>query len=302
MLHFWLGASCFLLALVFACDQGALANEDAKFQSSPEKSLPDSSSVFKPLSEDNLNFFCLQKSYPEIIGAEAAPSGEVWLRLVNGKKVLYRQGQALETTSVKKDAFDVDVAGSMADPYPLEPERPATPLGLAPGRKRSYALLQAIYGENAQEVKKGLRKTKFLGQGIELSAQSATALGRAQSALENGLQINPELRRWLKVDGGFVLRKIAGEKRLSPHAFGIALDLSAHIAPYWRWSKKMPHPLQKSYPGEIVKAFENAGFIWGGKWHEYDLMHFEYRPELICKARLRQQFTASPALLSKSKD
>ena len=28
------------------------------------------------------------------------------------------------------------------------------------------------------------------------------------------------------------------------------------------------------------------GFIWGGKWSEFDLMHFEYRPELILLARL----------------
>ena len=51
----------------------------------------------------------------------------------------------------------------------------------------------------------------------------------------------------------------------------------------------MPHPLQKTYPAAIVKAFEDEGFIWGGKWHEYDLMHFEYRPELICKARILNQ-------------
>ena len=40
---------------------------------------------------------------------------------------------------------------------------------------------------------------------------------------------------------------------------------------------------------EIVRAFEAEGFIWGGKWHEYDLMHFEYRPEIMAKARLLHQ-------------
>ena len=29
--------------------------------------------------------------------------------------------------------------------------------------------------------------------------------------------------------------------------------------------------------------------IWGGKWHEYDLMHFEYRPEIMAKARVLHQ-------------
>ena len=44
--------------------------------------------------------------------------------------------------------------------------------------------------------------------------------------------------------------------------------------------------LQTSYPTEIIEAFEKQGFIWGGKWYHYDIMHFEYRPELMAKARL----------------
>ncbi|MBQ9537217.1 MAG: M15 family metallopeptidase [Desulfovibrionaceae bacterium] len=71
----------------------------------------------------------------------------------------------------------------------------------------------------------------------------------------------------------------------------MAFDIGAKQgATYWRWCKLRPHPLQQTYPHEIVKSFEDTGFIWGGKWHEYDIMHFEYRPELICKARkLRNQ-------------
>jgi hypothetical protein len=44
--------------------------------------------------------------------------------------------------------------------------------------------------------------------------------------------------------------------------------------------------LQTAYPWEIVAAFEEQGFIWGGKWYHYDTIHFEYRPELLAKARL----------------
>ena len=44
--------------------------------------------------------------------------------------------------------------------------------------------------------------------------------------------------------------------------------------------------LQTAYPREIVAAFEAQGFIWGGKWYHYDIMHFEYRPELLAKAQL----------------
>ena len=38
------------------------------------------------------------------------------------------------------------------------------------------------------------------------------------------------------------------------------------------------------FPREIVTAFEKQGFIWGGKWAHFDILHFEYRPELIIKS------------------
>ena len=43
--------------------------------------------------------------------------------------------------------------------------------------------------------------------------------------------------------------------------------------------------MQKTFPSAIVSLFEDNGFIWGGKWEHFDLMHFEYRPELIIKAK-----------------
>ncbi len=39
-------------------------------------------------------------------------------------------------------------------------------------------------------------------------------------------------------------------------------------------------PTGTQIPMEIVRIFEKHGFIWGGRWHHYDTMHFEYRPEL----------------------
>ena len=40
-----------------------------------------------------------------------------------------------------------------------------------------------------------------------------------------------------------------------------------------------------AYPKELVRVMEDRGFIWGGKWAHFDYLHFEYRPELIVKAR-----------------
>jgi hypothetical protein len=56
---------------------------------------------------------------------------------------------------------------------------------------------------------------------------------------------------------------------------------------YWLWEQPrnnnwmlIPPEQRWKPPGAVIRAFENEGFIWGGKWHLYDTMHFEYRPEL----------------------
>ena len=58
---------------------------------------------------------------------------------------------------------------------------------------------------------------------------------------------------------------------------------------FWSWAKsKYPNtwmliPLKNRWmpPESVIQAFEEEGFIWGGKWVIYDNMHFEYHPELI---------------------
>ncbi|SDF67551.1 M15 family metallopeptidase [Desulfovibrio legallii] len=240
-----------------------------------------------------LDLYCLRSAYPQITGFADDGEGR-WLRFADGRRVLYAAPLAesaatagLALSNPEADSlWDVDVRTSMAELYPLEPERPATPVGVSPGRRRSHALLRALYGETQAAVRARLRPARLLGQGLQLAEPAAQALNKADARLTAAVRADPALRPLLKVDGGFTWRRIAGTTRLSPHAFGIALDISPGIATYWRWSPLQPHPLQRGYPTAIVAAFEDAGFIWGGKWHEYDLMHFEYRPELLCKARV----------------
>lgn len=241
-----------------------------------------------------VDLYCLRLSYPRITGMAADAAGQ-WLVFADGRRVLYAAASAQGGAAPSpEEAWVVDVRTSMAEPYPLEPQRPETPLGVSPGRRRSYDLLQTLYGSTAKEVGGHLEQARLLGQRLPLARDAAQAMNRASAVLAPQTLQNPRLKRLLQVDGGFTWRRIAGENRLSPHAFGIAFDISPGIATYWRWSKLRPHPLQKSYPEAIVKAFEDQGFIWGGKWHEYDLMHFEYRPEIICKARVQQGLERLP--------
>lgn len=259
-----------------------------------------------PAEIDAVNIYCLRSSYPQIHALVPDGEGRQWLIFASGSRVLYsaapssagdgkstgmppgHAGVFPPASRFPEAQWEVSVRESMDEAYPLEPQRPATPPGVAPGRRRSSALLKALYGASEAEVRKNLRSAMLQGQQVRLVSPAALALRKAESALAAAMRRQPALSALLKPAGGFLWRRIAGEQRLSPHAFGIALDISPDRAPYWRWSGQKSHPMQQSYPTAIVAAFEEQGFIWGGKWHEYDLMHFEYRPEIICKARVLQ--------------
>lgn len=245
------------------------------------------------ITDDELNLYCLRLSYPLVDDLFIDDNGNKWLTLKNGARVPY------DTIGSTPSLLHTGIAESMREPYPLEPERPPTPDGIAPGRKRPYEFLYALYGHDSATVKQKLAPCKFAGKTLHLNENASRAFMRAVPELEK-IRTDKKMRPFLKPDGGYCWRKIAGENVPSAHSFGIAIDLGADKAPYWRWSKIMPHPMQQTYPREIVELMEKHGFIWGGKWHEYDLMHFEYRPELICKARIlarmRNNSSASPTV------
>jgi hypothetical protein len=66
--------------------------------------------------------------------------------------------------------------------------------------------------------------------------------------------------------GCFNFRVKRGGKDLSTHAWGIAIDLNPHIAPYGE---------QGNQPDFIIEAFVKRGFEWGGNWEHPDPMHFQ---------------------------
>ena len=108
------------------------------------------------------------------------------------------------------------------------------------------------------------------------------------------LRDRPDVGPYVRELGGtFHWRTIANTERLSPHAFGIAIDLNPARSAYFEWTPTW----SGTYPMEIVEAFEKEGFIWGGRWAHFDTMHFEYRPELLdpsCYEGDRTQLDAGP--------
>lgn len=248
-------------------------------------------------SKEELDLYCLKASYPDIQGSRVADDGSVFLVIANGhgvREVLYAPPERPDTMPEHHVA---DVRTSMRLPYPLEPSRPDLPDRFSPGRWRSMKLITALYGDSRESVQRNLVRVPLQGQGMTLAPAVAEALRKVDRELSAALADDKSIGKFLVMGtgGGYVWRRVVGEDYMSPHAYGIAIDLNPQEATYWRWSKLRPHPLQKTYPAAIVGAFERHGFIWGGKWHEYDLMHFEYRPELICKARHMRQGMAIPS-------
>ena len=150
-------------------------------------------------------------------------------------------------------------------------------------------LFKAAYGHDQSEVKANLVPVRFLNATVRFNARNGAAaaleaVGRDVSAL---VAAHPEYaKRLLPLAGTFAWRPIARTERLSAHSFGVAIDLNAKRNGYWQWNKgEDPLALRRDFPDAVVKAFERHGFIWGGKWAEYDIMHFEYRPELIRKGQ-----------------
>lgn len=239
--------------------------------------------------EDMLNLECLSAAYPCISGTEEDEKG-LWILLANGKRALYAAKKENGDFEDVRLTLDTDIRSSMAQDYVLDPERVETHAGYAPGRWRPYSLFFALYGENAREVSHSLEKVAAFNSQFSFVPDAAMAFRKSVLLINELLLTQASLRPWLKNAGSFFWRRIAGEKVLSAHSFGIAFDIGVKQgAAYWRWSRFRPHPQQKTYPTDIVQAFEANGFIWGGKWHEYDIMHFEYRPELICKAQRKKQ-------------
>jgi hypothetical protein len=96
-------------------------------------------------------------------------------------------------------------------------------------------------------------------------------------------RIFTELSKYVDPMGGTLKwRVIEGTQRLSPHSFAIAIDLGPIQGAYWRWrTEGTIYNIRNKFPQSIISIFEEQGFIWGGKWYHYDLMHFEYRPEQL---------------------
>jgi len=236
--------------------------------------------------EGNNNLQRLLKAYPEHL---SSAKGNI-LRWQDGTEMVFDDGISNKDFETLLNAPDLD--DQMMMPYPAGPSYAVPfPKNFDPGRVRYQPFFLKMYGDSAAKVRAHLVPIIWLPKTLKLRLMitSVNRVHEKLQAVSNELDALPEsLKKYVRKTGGtFYWRTVAGTERLSPHSFGMAIDINTDYADYWQWDASNPDqdlPYKNRIPLEIVTIFEKYGFIWGGKWYHYDTMHFEYRPELLMES------------------
>lgn len=233
------------------------------------------------------DLLCLIMAYPDdIIALEKRFDDKVYIRLKSGKWLIYDDKKR---KTVEEKLSNPDLQDMMEQAYPLDSVTKLMEKDYDPGRVRVYTLLKEVYGDTRMGVESNLVDVRVGYGNLQFNHRN----GAADSLKQVMKELNPIIAKKSSIsgfvfppDGTYNYRVIAGTGRLSPHAFAIAIDLNGNKSDYWQWTTQEEGQKRlAAYPSELVKTFENNGFIWGGKWNHFDILHFEYRPEIIFKAK-----------------
>jgi len=223
----------------------------------------------------------------------------------DGTKMLYDDGR-IKTEDEAFDSTDLeDQMNALIYPPGIQVDTPG--YNCDPGTLRCQEFLMKMYGNTEAAVKSHLVPVIWPapkpGQTKRIWVTSINGVNEHLQAVAQELVARPHLRPYVtNIGGTFNWRPILGTHRMSPHSFGIAIDINTSRSEYWKWDHRDDWQLdsveinlqwRNSVPMEIVEIFERYGFIWGGKWFHYDTMHFEYRPEMLPAPKRRA--VAKPA-------
>lgn len=228
----------------------------------------------------------MMMSYPHLFKDIEIANDKVYLITASNKKILYDDKK---TKSHEEKLSNPDLQDLLEQIYPLEMTDKVFPKDFDPGRARNYDILSEVYGSSKEQVQKNLAPLNYVYQGYLFNSKNnaCEALNNVMKELQEKSKNNPKISAILYPGSGtFNYRVIQGTGRLSPHSFGIAIDLKSDSRDFWKWCKEDKGSERiKEYPEELVKTFEENNFVWGGKWGHFDILHFEYRPEIILKAK-----------------
>lgn len=239
------------------------------------------------LSENaRTGFQAWQKAYPQAnLQLSAAEDG--MYAVLDGEPLLFQPADGCPTVSPETNV-EPPLCAVFNFRYPVGSGGRYPDAGFDPGRIRNQNILKRLYGQNEHEVRNNCVGVDFLGTKLLFNKKhgAADALSRVSSRLQKETAANPQLKDYIfPMAGTFYWRTIQKSERLSAHSFAVAIDLNIEKGIYWLWTPRSAvealENARQNYPQAIVDAFEAEGFIWGGKWHSYDFMHFEYCPEIL---------------------
>jgi hypothetical protein len=238
-------------------------------------------------TEMKQDLLILMLAYPEYaIGVERKSDNEVYLVMKSGKKILYDDKKQ---KNYEEKFANPDLQDMLEQDYPLGPATDIMDKNFDPGRTRHYGILSEVYGNSKGVIEKNLARLKYGYTNYQFNSRN-----NANTSLEAVLrEIMPLAKNrgdigsiLYPASGTFNYRVISGTGMMSPHSYGIAIDLKSDKRDYWKWgSKEGGKKRLLEYPKELIEAFEKNNFVWGGKWSHFDILHFEYRPEIILKAK-----------------
>ena len=184
--------------------------------------------------------------------------------------------------------------------YPLQPvTEPPVPAEEFPSTCRDVQ--EALWGSTETEIRRHGGVVTFFDHRLFLNDVLRAPLAAVERDLAAAARRDIAIADWIAdidITYSFITRDVAASGTPSYHAWGLAFDLvpssyeGRHV--YWRWSRAMDRqgwqsiPMRERWspPQAAVAIFERHGFVWGGKWGYFDMIHFEYRPEILIYNRL----------------
>jgi len=231
----------------------------------------------------------LLKYYGQYIQEIEWTENDIVLHLEKGS-IHYRDGKMLNRENLEHE----DRFSSIFYHYPTSPLKEAIekPASIA---RRSDDFYKMIFGETEREIRKHCREIRFLHRMAFVNTLCIPALKQVEAEILRQAEENPDVASFVKnirILYSFKQKEIVGSQNSSFHGYGLAVDLvprsydKKHV--YWKWSAvyykdwhRIPVQQRWSPPQPVIDAFERNGFVWGGKWVHFDVIHFEYRPEII---------------------
>lgn len=303
---------CLMLMTMISClelpgsaDQSELSNSAEAGAEELREQTSDAAELSEPWTDPESIMNAFLEAYPDRVEEVAFRNGD-WALRIEETWFYYADRKMLP----ESDLADAERYSPYFF-YPYRPDLPELPEyepdqivameeriqeRATSGIGRNMGLLDAIW--DIRDVSSSDRKMKTLylfGFQMNIHRELLEDVARVEERAWEAAEHDEELKAYIDSIGqvtGYNWRRISGTSTRSMHSYGIAIDILPRSYSqgqvYWLWARNsglpwyaLPYEQRDMPPMSLVRIFEEAGFVWGGKWRSFDTMHFEYRPEIF---------------------